>query len=85
MSAAEQATGRKLSKERSKDNTIFRSFVAFRLRDEGYTNKDIGKMLRRDHSTVTHLCNIVRNMLSVPNAYRKEISMYERFIELCQE
>ena len=85
MSAAEQATGRKLSKERSKENTIFRSFVAYKLREEGYTFSDIGKMLQRDHSTVVHLRDIMRDMLSVPNAYREEINMFREFEELlCQ-
>lgn len=82
MSAAEQATGRKLSGERSKENTTFRAFVAYKLREEGYTYSDIGKMLQRDHSTVMHLCNIMRDMLSVPMAYQDEMKMYREFERL---
>lgn len=82
MSAAEQATGRRLSRERSKDNTTFRALVAYKLREEGYTYSDIGKMLQRDHSTVMHLCNIMRDMLSVPMAYQDEMKMYREFERL---
>lgn len=82
LACAEQATGRKLSRERSKDNTTFRAFVAYKLREEGYTYSDIGKMLQRDHSTVMHLCNIMRDMLSVPMAYQDEMKMYREFERL---
>ncbi len=79
LRAAEDAVGRKLSRERSKENTTLRAMIAYQLRSEGYTYYDIGKMLRRDHSTVMHLCSVMRDMLSVPGAYRTEMEIYRRF------
>ena len=82
MSAAEQASGRRLSNARSKENTTLRAFIAYQLRSEGYSYSDIGRMLRRDHSTVMHLCGVMRDMLSVPTAYRSEMEMYREFERL---
>ena len=82
LSCAEIAVGRKLSRERCEDNTLIRSFVSYRLRQEGYGYCEIGRMLGRDHSTVIHLYNKMSDILSVPNAYRKEIEMWNEFIRL---
>lgn len=79
LSCAELAVGRALTRERCKENTIIRAFVAYRLRTEGYTYKEIGEMLNRDHSSVVHLNAIVRNMLSVPEAYKDEVPMFQEF------
>ena len=79
LRAAEDAAGRKLSRERSKENTTLRAMIAYQLRSEGYTFYDIGRVLRRDHSTVMHLCAVMRDMLSVPAAYRVEMEIFKRF------
>ena len=41
-------------------------------------------MLHRNHSTITLLTNRMRNMLSVPNAYKQEVRLYEEFEGLCK-
>lgn len=82
LSCAEQAVGRKLSRERCEENTLIRSFVSYRLRTEGYGYSEIGQMLGRDHSTVIHLYNRMSDMLSVPYAYRKEIELLKEFERL---
>jgi len=85
LACAETAVGRKLSRERCEDNTLIRSFVSYQLREEGYGYCEIGRMLGRDHSTVIHLYNKMSDILSVPNAYRREIDMFRKFEELlCQ-
>jgi hypothetical protein len=38
--------------------------------------------MKRDHSTITHLANRMRDMLSLPNAYKWEVQQYKRFEEL---
>lgn len=85
LSCAEQAVGRKLSRERCEENTLIRSFVSYRLRSEGYGYSEIGQMLGRDHSTVIHLYNRMSDMLSVPYAYRKEIELLKEFERLLTE
>ena len=82
LQAAEQATSWVLTDSRERENTLIRQFVSFRLHNEGYSYSEIGKMLRRDHSTVTNLVHRVRDMLSLPNAYKWEVQQYKRFEEL---
>ena len=85
LACAEIAVGRKLSRERCEDNTLIRAFVSYMLRNEGYTYKEIGRMLQRDHSTVMHLYKKMEDILSLPQVYRKEIDMFKEFEELkCQ-
>lgn len=82
LKAAEQATSWMLTDSRERENTLIRSFVAYKLREEGYSYADIGKMMKRDHSTITHLANRMRDMLSVPSAYKWEVQQFKRFEEM---
>ena len=84
LKAAEQATSWMLTDSRERENTLIRSFVAYKLREEGYSYADIGKMMKRDHSTITHLANRMRDMLSLPNAYKWEVQQFERFGRLLE-
>ena len=82
LQAAEQATSWMLTDSRERENTLIRQFVAYRLHNEGYSYSEIGKMLKRDHSTVTNLVHRVRDMLSIPYAYKTEVAKYKEFEEL---
>ena len=84
LEAAQQATGTILSNSRSRENTFVRCLVAHKLHTEGYSYHEIGKMMKRDHSTITHLFFNMADMLSVPEAYKEEIERYREFIELCE-
>lgn len=79
LSCAEKVVGKKLSRNRSKEDTTIRAFVSYALKREGYGYSEIGRLLERDHSTVIHLYNKVKDMLSVPNVYREEIEMLRTF------
>ena len=82
LQAAEQATSWVLTDSRERENTLIRQFVSFRLHNEGYSYSEIGKMLKRDHSTVTNLVHRMRDMLSLPMVYRQEVQQFKRFEEL---
>ena len=82
LSCAELAVGQPLADVRDKNNTNIRSFVSFQLHMEGYSYTDIGRMMRRDHSTVIHLVRKMEDMLSLPQAYKQEINMYNKMLEL---
>lgn len=82
LQAAEQATSWMLTDTRERENTLIRSFVAYKLHGDGYSFSEIGKMLKRDHSTIAHLCYRMRDMLSVPSAYKWEVQQYKRFEEM---
>lgn len=82
LQAAEQATLWTLTDSRERQNTLIRSFVAYKLHGEGYSYTEIGKIMHRDHSTITHLAYRMRDMLSLPNAYKWEVQQYKRFEEM---
>lgn len=82
LQAAEQATSWLLTDSRERENTLIRQFVAYKLHGEGYSYTEIGKIMHRDHSTITHLAYRMRDMLSLPNAYKWEVQQYKRFEEL---
>ena len=82
LQAAEQATSWMLTDSRERENTLIRQFVAYKLHGEGYSYTEIGKIMHRDHSTITHLAYRMRDMLSLPNAYKWEVQQYKRFEEM---
>lgn len=82
LHTAEQATSWLLTDSRERENTLIRQFVAYKLHGEGYSYTEIGKIMHRDHSTITHLAYRMRDMLSLPNAYKWEVQQYKRFEEM---
>lgn len=82
LQAAEQATSWMLTDSRERENTLIRQFVAYKLHGEGYSYTEIGKIMHRDHSTITHLAYRMRDMLSLPNAYKWEVQQFKRFEEI---
>lgn len=85
LSCAEAACGRKLEESREKENTLIRCFVAYKLHNSGYSYSEIGKVMKRDHSTITHLAHRMRDMLSLPGAYKWEVQQFRRFEEMLNE
>ena len=82
LRAAEQATSWMLTDSRERENTLIRQFVAYKMHGDGYSYSEIGKMMKRDHSTITNLVHRMRDMLSLPNAYKWEVQHYKRFEEM---
>ena len=82
LACAEIACGNKMTDSRERENILIRSFVAYKLHEEGYSYSEIGKMMKRDHSTITNLVHRVRDMLSIPYAYKTEVSKYKEFEKL---
>ena len=85
VSKAEVATGHELTAKRNAENTLIRRFVATRLRKEGFQFVKIGYLMNRDHSSVMALVNGMQDILSLPNAYKEEISQYNLFNKLVEE
>lgn len=82
LQAAEQATSWVLTDSRERENTLIRQFVAYKMHGDGYSYSEIGKMMKRNHSTITNLVHRMRDMLSLPNAYKWEVQQYKRFEEM---
>lgn len=79
LSCAEIACGQPLTDSRERENTFIRTLMAYKLHNDGYSYSEIGKMMKRDHSTITNLVHRMRDMLSLPNAYKSEVSKYKEF------
>ena len=82
LACAEIVCGNKLTDSRDRQNTLIRQFVAHKLHNDGYSYSEIGKIMKRDHSTITHLVHRMCDMLSLPNAYKWEVQQYKRFEEM---
>lgn len=82
LACAELVIGNKLTDSRERENILIRSFVAYKLHEDGYSYSEIGKMMKRDHSTITNLVHRIRDMLSVSFAYKEEVAKYKEFEKL---
>lgn len=81
--AAQLAVGKQLCSGRAEEDVLIRVFTAYRLRKEGYSLGAIGRVMHRDHSTITHyIRNKMSDMLAVPRFYRRELEMYDKMNEI---
>jgi len=83
LEAAEKVFDRRLTNTRDRVNLLIRSFVAHKLRGEGYSNGEIGRRMNRNHSSVTNMGKKMEDMLSVPEAYKSEVAKYKEFEQNC--
>lgn len=56
-----------------------RTMIAFELTNEGYTLEQVGTALDRDHSTIVHLRDKMASALSLPEVYKCEIDIWNKF------
>lgn len=68
-------------RSRDRETVTARCLFMFVARREGYSQSDIGRFVGRDHATVCHAENRVKDMFSFPNAYKEEINLYNKYIE----
>lgn len=83
IQAAQEAVGKKMAKTRRAEDVLIRMFASDRLRREGYSYEEIGRVLGRDHATIIHYVGKkMSDILALPNIYRDEIKMYNKMNEL---
>ena len=82
LQAAEEATGWKLSNTRTSENSTIRTFISYHMHNEGFSYESIGRVMHRNHSTITHLVRKMEDMLSLPEIYHDELDMYAKMVEL---
>lgn len=68
-----------LSRSRQFESVWGRYIVAYQLRSEGMVLMRIGKLLKKDHSTVFFGISQVANMLEMPKLYEKEYAIWKQF------
>lgn len=61
-----------------------RTMVAYQMILEGYTTPEIGRQMRKDHSTVIHYKWKMKDALDLPQAYRDILPLWNDFKETIQ-
>lgn len=56
-----------------------RNFVAYQLHLDGYSLNKIGYVINRDHATVVHALEGVKNVLVFHRAYPREMEIWNKF------
>lgn len=76
---AEEACGNKLNNSRERDVVLIRMFIAYKMRLEGYSLSEIGRVIHRHHATVLHYAQTMVDMNDVPKMYAEDLSKYKSF------
>lgn len=64
---------------RSSLDVLARQFVSYKMYEEKYTLSTIGSAIGKDHSTISNLCKRMKDMMSLPRIYQKELEQYKQF------
>ena len=62
-----------------------RTMIAYQMLIEGYSTGEIWRQMMKDHSTIIHLKNKMRDALSLPEAYGDIINIWDKFQKLIQD
>lgn len=66
---------------RDRENVIARIIIAYRLRYAGYSTVQVGRMLKKNHSTITHYERKMEFALKYPNAFPKLVKLWNIVIK----
>lgn len=64
---------------------IGRRILAYQLRKEEYTTVKIGKLLNRNHASISCMVAEMENALTFPKAFPEEIQMFNEFQKRLKE
>ena len=78
-SVVESVLGRKIDKGRHHEDVISRMYIAYTLRNDGYSYSTIARLIDKNHSTVFYMVRKVKDMLSLPAVYRNEVELFKAF------
>lgn len=56
-----------------------RTMVAYQMIREGYSTLEIGHQMEKDHATITHMKNKMKDALSLPQAYQDILPIWNEF------
>lgn len=82
---AESCLKAKLNNTRERRCVLIRVFIAYKMRLEGYTLREIGRVLNRHHATVIVYVQMMKDMNDVPRFYANELQRYKEFEEAVKE
>lgn len=79
IAVAEEVTNMRNDPKRKDNDSVFvRTLTAWRMMDEGYTQKDIASAMKKDHSTVAYISSIRKAAKQLPNAYRAYLYSFDK-------
>ena len=56
-----------------------RRFIAWQMREEGYSFMTIGRHLIRHHSSVMHMCKMMEDVFNYPEMFKLEMAYWDEF------
>ena len=56
-----------------------RRFIAYQMREEGYSFMTIGRHLIRHHASVMHVCKMMEDIFTYPKMFQLEMAYWEEF------
>lgn len=71
-----------ISDSKLKKPVIGRMMIAYKMRQEGYTFKNIGEYMKRSRCSIRTLWNNMDDALSLPHLYKYEVECWNKFNEL---
>lgn len=74
-----------ISDSKLKKPVIGRMLISYKMREEGYSYKTIGKYLKRSRGSIRKLWNNMDDALSLPTIYKYEVECWNKFNESLNE
>lgn len=74
-----------ISDSKLKKPVIGRMLISYKMREEGYSYKTIGKYLKRSRGSIRKLWNNMDDALSLPLIYQYEVECWNKFNESLNE
>lgn len=59
--------------------TLGRKFIVYQMIEEGYSRANVGRHLRRHHSSIIHLYKMMQDVFEQPHAFKVEMAYWEQF------
>lgn len=72
-------------KSRESSHAWARAMVASQLIDEGFSTVEIGRMMGKDHSTVSYMRKKMRDALAYECAYKDIVGVWKQFQKMIQD
>lgn len=68
-----------LTSFRDYELTLGRRFIAWQMREEGYSFLSIGKVMVRHHASIIHMCKLTEDVLRYPEMFKRETALWKEF------
>lgn len=81
LDAMTKITGMRIGIGRKVENVNMRTVLAYVLRQKGLTLTRLGELLNRDHSSVTHMINAMKEAINIPVSNPALLKLYKTYTE----